>query len=379
MTAPRKRSVLRGFLAHWGTWAVVGLLSSAIYLGIWPLFYNFVILPKAAPGKHGLQVYVFERPELKGTPALSFINDSDKLTLKKPDTSLLAYGLWKAPQTGLYRMRLECDDFGSLNLDGQDLIQLTGTNARNIGEIEGQLEVGYHLLVLRLFNGPGQGWVTLNRISPQRRDSLLSGTSLLYLDFPNLYPWLTFVKRAEKMGLVLMIISLGVLILMVSIYSVSPQKEIHSQGRISLLRITSSIKNRSWEEPKKFVLVFFLVTFVFLGLYYQYHLYRQAIPRQTLGYFRDPVTLFEQRLQEIKPFLPSRGTIGFLSDRDDPADFFQTQYALSPLLVTKDSGPDLVLGIIYDPAFLQKPHSLKDLRINREFQNGLILLERTVK
>ena len=170
--------------------------------------------------------------KIKGKPFQSFYNTSDKLTLEKPDSSLLAYGLWKVPQTGFYRIRLECDDFGSLNLDGQDLIRLTGINAHNIGEVQAELKEGYHLLVLHLVNGPGQGWLTLNTISKQNTGAMLGGASLVYLDFTNLNLWLKFVSGVKKGSLVLLIFALGALIFLAVVQLGRNLKEKESLGNL---------------------------------------------------------------------------------------------------------------------------------------------------
>lgn len=361
MTDSSKKNFLLRNIIRWPFWAVAGLISLIFYLGIWPLVFDFVILSKAVPRKQGLQVHTFNNLEIKGKPSQSFFSASDKLTLGKPDSSLLAYGLWKVPQTGLYRIRLECDDFGSLNLDGQDLIQLSGINALNIGETDVELEEGYHLMVLRLVNGPGKGWLTLNTISPQKKEALLGGDSLVFLDLANLNSWITVVKSLKKSCLGLMILSLGVFFLLSFVHFHRIRKEFHSH------------------EIKIIFTVFFLIVFIFLGLYYQYHLYQQTIPNQRLRYFRDPVTLFEQNLFRIKPFLPSRGTIGYFSDKNDGEDFFQTQYSLAPLLVTKDSGSNLVIGILYDPDILRKSDFSEKWRVIREFRNGLVLMEKSRK
>jgi len=228
-----KKSLLFGYVTHWLIWAIVGLLSLALYLGIWPLFYHLVVLPTAVPGKHGLQVNIFDRLELKGKPAHSFFSPSNKLALEKPDTSLLAYGLWKVLQTGPYKLHLECDDFGSLNLDGQDLIRLTGINARNIGEIEVDLKEGYHLMMLRLFNRPGQGWLTLTTVSLQQNNSLLGGNSLVYLDLDNFNTWFKVVKVLEKGSLLLVIFSLGAIILLTVVPSSGNLKEIQAQRKMA--------------------------------------------------------------------------------------------------------------------------------------------------
>ncbi len=227
------KNILSRYGTHWLLWAIAGLIFLVFYLGIWPFIYNVVILPNAVPEKHGLQVNVFDRLQTKGKPSQVFFNTSDKLTLEKSDTSLLAYGLWKVPQTGHFRVRLECDDFASLNLDGRDLIRLTGINAWNIGETEIELEAGFHLLVLRLYNRLGQGWLTLNTINSQQGYSLLRGTSLVYLDLADLNSWLQVVKVVKKGSEFLLILSLGALILLALVHLNKSSKKNQSQSSIA--------------------------------------------------------------------------------------------------------------------------------------------------
>lgn len=219
------------FLTNWFLWIGLGLLGLILYLGLWSFVYHFVILPTAIPGKHGLKVDVFDRIDLKGKPSRSYINTLDKLSINNPDSSMAAYGLWNVSQTGLYRLHLECDDFGSLSLDGQDQIRLTGINARNIGEAEINLEKGSHLLVLRLSNGPGQGWLTLNSVGPRHEQSLLSSDSLTILNFSNLNAILRTVQKGQKVGLVLLSLSLGMLTLLALFHSGRSLTEIIPQGR----------------------------------------------------------------------------------------------------------------------------------------------------
>jgi hypothetical protein len=121
----------------------------------------------------------------------------------------------------------------------------------------------------------------------------------------------------------------------------------------------------------------FLFSWVFLGLSSHYHLVKPIIPHSGFSSFTDQVSFREQQLRVLKPFLPARGTIGFLSDRDEVADFYQTQYALSPLLISKDPLVSPAIGIIYDPSSLERIAAQNRMRVVRTFENGLVLLERS--
>jgi len=123
----------------------------------------------------------------------------------------------------------------------------------------------------------------------------------------------------------------------------------------------------------------FLFSWVCLGLSSHYHLVKPVIPHFGFSAFTDPVSVREQQLRVLKPFLPARGTIGFLSDRDDVADFYQTQYALSPLLISRNPAISPAIGIIYDPSSLDKITTQNRMQVVRVFENGLVLLERPLR
>jgi len=123
----------------------------------------------------------------------------------------------------------------------------------------------------------------------------------------------------------------------------------------------------------------FLIFWVCLGLSSQYPLIKQIIPKEGFAAFRDPVSVREQQWRAVKPLLPARGTIGFLSDRDEVADFYQTQYALSPLLLSRDPLISPAIGIIYDPSSLEKITTQNRMPVVRVFENGLVLWERPIR
>lgn len=93
---------------------------------------------------------------------------TERLALDRAETSLTAYAIWQVNKPGRYRLDFRCDDFGSLYLDGQSVINLSGLKADNLGRTALHLAAGRHLLVIRLGNGPVTGWTSLTVSGPDR-------------------------------------------------------------------------------------------------------------------------------------------------------------------------------------------------------------------
>ncbi|MEK6288862.1 MAG: hypothetical protein AABO57_24350 [Acidobacteriota bacterium] len=60
---------------------------------------------------------------------------------------------------------------------------------------------------------------------------------------------------------------------------------------------------------------------------------------------RDGVTLYEQRFVGVKATLSTQGVVGYVSDaQPDGAEFYLTQYTLSPLIVDPTQPHQFVIG-----------------------------------
>lgn len=69
---------------------------------------------------------------------------------------------------------------------------------------------------------------------------------------------------------------------------------------------------------------------------------------------KDETIIWEERLKELRQDLPKDGVIGFISERDVPgmdsspidqdAEYTLTQYSLAPLILTRGTNYDLVIG-----------------------------------
>jgi hypothetical protein len=96
----------------------------------------------------------------------------------------------------------------------------------------------------------------------------------------------------------------------------------------------------------------------------------------------DPITRYERRFSVLKRVLPQRGVVGYTSGlppgefvSEDFKRFLLTEYALAPLVIVNDTGPQLVIGN-FDPDRIRSTPALPGLEIVRDFGDGLRLLRK---
>ena len=98
----------------------------------------------------------------------------------------------------------------------------------------------------------------------------------------------------------------------------------------------------------------------------------------------DAITLFCQRFDGIRKELPPEGVIGYVTDINPEeiaaagAEYFLTQYALSPVIVDNSIKYPLVAGNFHGDApknFI----SGKGLTLRKNFGNGVMLFNGNVK
>lgn len=91
----------------------------------------------------------------------------------------------------------------------------------------------------------------------------------------------------------------------------------------------------------------------------------------------------DDRFSELRQVLPKNAVLGYIRDPQSTlaepnitAEFYQTQYALTPWLLVNSTDQPLVLGNFLS---LPNPQFLKDrhLEVVRTFSNGVTLLRRT--
>lgn len=95
-------------------------------------------------------------------------------------------------------------------------------------------------------------------------------------------------------------------------------------------------------------------------------------------------TLQENRLKGLKNSLPARGVVGFV--QDDSAqnveklrELFLTQYALVPLIVTKEEGHDLIIANFRTDIDLKKWLEQRPFIVLKDLKNGIALLRKETK
>lgn len=89
------------------------------------------------------------------------------------------------------------------------------------------------------------------------------------------------------------------------------------------------------------------------------------------------VSQYERRFDGIRPLLPKRGEVGYLSDRMEVNEqYYLAQYTLAPLTLKLSPDRDIVVGNFFDPRVgpaLARQHGLV---VVRDFGKGLLLLRR---
>ena len=109
---------------------------------------------------------------------------------------------------------------------------------------------------------------------------------------------------------------------------------------------------------------------------------------------KDPVTIHEERIRQLKPALPASGEVGYVTTVENDgifaaekafrnveylAQYALTQYTLAPLFVRNSPECPLVVGNFIDgppaPGFLER----NGLVMFRDFGDGLILYRKDRK
>ena len=211
-------------LRPWRSWLAMAALSLLLYHLAWPLVFQVVILPEAQTGRQGFLVEEFGNIEPSGQPLSTRFHPSTRLGLANPDTSLRAFALWRVDSPGFYRLRLECDDYGSLSLDGRALISMEqATTALNQGEARVFLQTGPHLLVARLSNGPGRGWLAIKVATAGGEPQDLPLAAIGFIDLGNVGAWLKAVAIAQWVCLACLLAALLALLRLALIKSLPPR------------------------------------------------------------------------------------------------------------------------------------------------------------
>ncbi|MFZ5584713.1 MAG: hypothetical protein ACOZHQ_02160 [Thermodesulfobacteriota bacterium] len=186
-------------------WLAGLALMTALHLWAWPLIWHLVLAPGLAGERQGLEVLEFANEQGRGKERASRLEPGAALGLAEPDTAAVAYGAWRPPRAGRWELSLECDDYGNLVLDRRRVIDLHGITDHNQGQAVLELDSGPHLLIIRLHNRLGQGWLRLLAKGPGQDDfAPIPADQLRAFALGNYRTWLTaaaWIERAALAGL----------------------------------------------------------------------------------------------------------------------------------------------------------------------------------
>ncbi|SRR6266699_5040631 len=96
------------------------------------------------------------------------------------------------------------------------------------------------------------------------------------------------------------------------------------------------------------------------------------------------VHISEERVQTLRPDLPSHGAIGYVGDEVLPNtdtnpyyhEFFHIQYAVAPVILVDSQQYPLVLGDFHQPVNFERMAKLK-LALVKDYGNGVMLFKRS--
>ena len=96
-------------------------------------------------------------------------------------------------------------------------------------------------------------------------------------------------------------------------------------------------------------------------------------------YAVDAITRNLQRFDALRKALPTHATVGYISDElgdDGTWGFYQTQYALSPIVIDRTANREIVIGNFRDASAAQQILMESNLTVQKDFGNGVLLLAR---
>jgi hypothetical protein len=93
-------------------------------------------------------------------------------------------------------------------------------------------------------------------------------------------------------------------------------------------------------------------------------------------FFTDEVTLLDKRFAELRKLLPANSIIGYISSYKcdsltETKYYYITQYALSPVIVSRDTNHDFIVAYLYNTIFSE---DISNFIILKNFENGVLLL-----
>lgn len=130
-----------------------------------------------------------------------------------------------------------------------------------------------------------------------------------------------------------------------------------------------------------------IILLIFFALLSNLRLFRQTLNFAPKPLGTDEITLYEKRFAELKKILPYHGAVGYISNKQaedirfdvTAAEYYLTQYALTPLVVVYSSNYPLVVGNFRQAVIDPQTYTSRNLVPLKDFGNGVMLLRRERK
>jgi hypothetical protein len=140
-------------------------------------------------------------------------------------------------------------------------------------------------------------------------------------------------------------------------------------------------------QARRVISLFALLAILWLALRSNLQLFQQEAILRLKFVSGDGITNYDQLIAGLRKALPEHGVIGYLthlspeaieSDGDAVAEYYLTQYALTPLVVAKSPSYPLVFGNFRHGAPDPKIIASNDLTLVNDLGNGVMLFSREI-
>jgi hypothetical protein len=87
----------------------------------------------------------------------------------------------------------------------------------------------------------------------------------------------------------------------------------------------------------------------------------------------NPGRQYEERMNRLRPFLPSSGIVGYISDTGEE-HYIRSQYSLAPVILVRTPGPRLIVANFSGASMRPEIINGKHYRIIKDFNDGVALI-----
>lgn len=219
---------------------LIPLLALMCHLYLKDLIINNIIFPEIDKGNNGIALET-RSLDPDGFKSLNWKSAKLDITVTNENSLTEGYTALYIPTTQNYIFKVDADDASEIQIDGKSIIaqDRSKPNASNVSKAIIFLESGYHLLCIKLFNGPQKGRLKLYQsIDNGKTFSAIDEKHIFIIDLGNIGNWATLLSLISSFPFgvfavsLFIIIALGFTLFICLVAHDAEDKKIFLNGRI---------------------------------------------------------------------------------------------------------------------------------------------------